>query len=106
MFIAHDILNPFPAPLGATRFRVSHSSNHAAPLELKKNLSNVSWHTLTVTAMEFLRRFLQHVLPKGFQRVRHYGWLSPASKAKWERILALLDWKPPLTRARSTSIPD
>jgi hypothetical protein len=38
---------------------------------------------------------LQHVLPKGFQRVRHYGWLSAASKTKWERILALLDWKPP-----------
>jgi hypothetical protein len=43
---------------------------------------------------EFLRRFLQHVLPKGFQRVRHFGWLSPAAKQRWERIHALLDWKP------------
>jgi hypothetical protein len=29
--------------------------------------------TLTVSAEEFLRRYLQHVLPKGFQRVRYYG---------------------------------
>ena len=49
---------------------------------------------LRLRAEEFLRRFLQHVLPPGFQRVRHYGWLSPAAKARWARIHALLDWKP------------
>jgi len=52
-------------------------------------------HRDTVTGEEFVRRFLQHVLPKGFQRVRHYGWRGAAAKAKWERILALLDWHPP-----------
>ena len=29
--------------------------------------------------MEFMRRFLQHVLPTGFMKVRHYGFLSPNS---------------------------
>jgi hypothetical protein len=53
------------------------------------------WHTLTLAAMEFIRRLLQHVLPKGFQRVRYYGWLSAAATARWECILALLDWKVP-----------
>ena len=38
---------------------------------------------------------LQHVLPKGFQRVRHYGWLGAAARAKRERIHALLDWRAP-----------
>jgi hypothetical protein len=49
----------------------------------------------TVDGREFLRRVLQHVLPRGFQRVRHYGWRGAAARAKWQRILALLDWKPP-----------
>jgi integrase len=49
----------------------------------------------TVSGEEFVRRFLQHVQPKGFQRVRHYGWRGAAAKTKWERILALLDWKCP-----------
>ena len=31
---------------------------------------------MTVTADEFLRRFLLHVLPKRFVRIRHYGLLS------------------------------
>lgn len=50
--------------------------------------------TLRLSGQEFLRRFLQHVLPTGFQRVRHFGWLSPAAKVRWERIHALLDYKP------------
>jgi hypothetical protein len=41
-------------------------------------------------AEEFLRRFLQHVLPKGFRRVRTYGWLSPAAKRRRGRLHALL----------------
>jgi len=31
---------------------------------------------LTLTADEFLRRFVQHVLPKGFMKIRHYGLLA------------------------------
>ena len=43
----------------------------------------------------FLHRFLQHVLPRGLQRVRYFGFLSAAAKARWQRVLALLDWHPP-----------
>jgi hypothetical protein len=32
---------------------------------------------------EFLRRFLQHILPEGFQRVRHYGLLANRGKRAW-----------------------
>jgi Putative transposase len=32
--------------------------------------------TMTLEASEFLRRFLQHVLPAGFVRIRHYGFLA------------------------------
>jgi hypothetical protein len=32
--------------------------------------------TLTLSPQEFLRRFLQHVLPRGFPRIRYFGWLA------------------------------
>ena len=32
--------------------------------------------TMTLSAEEFIRRFLIHVLPEGFQRIRYYGFLS------------------------------
>jgi hypothetical protein len=45
---------------------------------------------MTLDAMEFLRRFLQHVLPSGFQKVRSYGFLSPASAVALERVRWLI----------------
>jgi hypothetical protein len=37
--------------------------------------------TMTLDAIEFLRRFLQHVLPKGFVKIRHYGLLANGQRA-------------------------
>jgi hypothetical protein len=37
--------------------------------------------TLTLEAAEFIRRFLLHVLPDGFVRIRHYGFLSNRQRA-------------------------
>jgi hypothetical protein len=41
---------------------------------------------MTLDALEFIRRFLQHVLPAGFQKVRHYGFLSPKSSIALEAV--------------------
>lgn len=38
--------------------------------------------TMTLTHAEFIRRFSQHILPKGFTRIRHYGILSSTLKKK------------------------
>jgi len=51
--------------------------------------------TARLSPERFLHRFLQHVLPQGLQRVRHFGFLSAAAKTRWQRALALLDWQPP-----------
>ena len=45
---------------------------------------------MTLDASEFLRRFLQHVLPTGFQKVRHYGFLSPNSSTSIEAVRWLI----------------
>ena len=37
---------------------------------------------LTLNAEEFLRRYLQHVLPPGQHRVRYFGWMHPAAKKR------------------------
>jgi hypothetical protein len=62
--------------------------------------------TLRLAAEAFLHRFLQHVLPQGLQRVRYFGFLSPAATKRWRRILALLDWSmPPLIAAAPLPAP-
>jgi len=47
----------------------------------------------TISALKFIRRFLQHILPSGFQKVRYYGFLSSSSKDKWKRIAEYFDLK-------------
>lgn len=42
--------------------------------------------TMTLTAEEFLRRFVQHVLPKGFVKIRHYGPLANRRRAELLRL--------------------
>jgi hypothetical protein len=39
------------------------------------------YKTMTLATDEFIRRFLIHVLPKGFRRIRHYGLLVSANRA-------------------------
>jgi hypothetical protein len=45
------------------------------------------WHTMTLSAQEFIRRFLPHVFPQGFHKVRDDGLWSPIrgdiTKPKW-----------------------
>jgi hypothetical protein len=45
---------------------------------------------MTLPAEEFLRRFLQHVLPKGMHKVRYYGFLSPIRRARLRQLQLLL----------------
>ena len=37
--------------------------------------------TMTLDAAEFIRRFLMHVLPTGFHRIRHYGLFASGARA-------------------------
>ena len=39
------------------------------------------YKTMTLATAEFIRRFLMHVLPKGFHRIRHYGLLANGGRA-------------------------
>jgi hypothetical protein len=47
--------------------------------------------TMTLDAHEFIRRFLLHVIPKGFVRVRHFGFLANRSKGLLAKCRQLLD---------------
>ena len=46
------------------------------------------WKTITLPVFEFIRRFLQHVLPRGFKKVRHFGYLSSRNK----KLLSVLQY--------------
>ena len=56
--------------------------------------NNLKQKTMDLTANEFIRRFLIHVLPNRFTKIRHYGLLSPRNKAtKLKRCKKLTNTK-------------
>ncbi len=57
-----------------------------------------------LTGVEFIRRFLQHTLPRGCAKVRYYGLCSPTCRQQLEQARALLSAAPP-TKA-GNSLPD
>ena len=96
---------PFAGPeqvlhyLGRYTHRVAISNERLLALDAErvrfryKDYSSGSrQRTLQLDALEFLRRFALHVLPRGFNRIRHYGLLANRNKrALLERARAALD---------------
>jgi Putative transposase/Transposase zinc-binding domain len=59
------------------------------------------WKTMRLHPHEFIRRFLLHVLPKGFHRIRHYGLFASATRAESiATARALLGVVPPAAEAQ------
>jgi hypothetical protein len=68
-----------------------------------KDSHHARWNTMTLSAPDFIQRFLQHVLPKGFHKVRYYGLLSPSNRHLLQHIkhLVPVDHNKPETRRRT-----
>jgi hypothetical protein len=59
-----------------------------------------------VTPHELIRRWLFHVLPKGFVAIRHFGWLSPAAGRALNRVRFLLGRGPVVKPRIPKQIPE
>jgi len=69
--------------LGRYTHRIAISNNrivsmdeHTVTITVKDRKCTNQIRTLTLEGVEFIRRFLMHVLPKGFVKIRHYGLLA------------------------------
>jgi len=107
---------PFAGPesvlayLGAYTHRIAISNSRILNLEddrvafrYRDYADDRKQKVLRLDALEFIRRFLLHVLPKGFVRIRHYGLLANRSRRqKIARCRALLSAPEPPTPAKET----
>jgi hypothetical protein len=88
---------PFAGPKAVLAYlsRYTHRVAIANSRLIKANATNVTFKvknyrvegrarytTMTLETSEFIRRFLIHVLPKGFHRIRHYGLFAGGTKAE------------------------
>lgn len=69
--------------------RILNYDNHTVTFRYKDSDTG-KWRTMTLDAMEFMRRFLQHVLPSGFMKIRHFGFLNANSRVRLEKVCQLI----------------
>jgi hypothetical protein len=62
--------------------RLLDIDDHTVSFSWKDYRDNNQRKTMTLAAEEFIRRFLIHVLPNGFKRIRHYGFLANCCRAR------------------------
>jgi len=71
-----------------------------------KDRNTDTWRTMRLGGVEFLRRFLQHVLPRGFHRVRYYGLWHHSKRNLSHRAWLLLILQKPSGAAGPVKIAD
>lgn len=70
--------------------RIKDISNNQITFEYKDYKDDSKIKTMTISAEEFIRRFLLHVLPNRFTKIRHYGILSNCSKKSIIKLCRIL----------------
>ncbi len=68
-------LAPYVYRVAISDRRIVHVDEHSVTFRYTPSKSKQEKRR-TVDGHEFVRGFLQHVLPRGFQKVRHYGWMN------------------------------
>jgi hypothetical protein len=76
-----DYLARYTHRVAISHERILGFDGHTVRLRWRDSLHGNKKRVLAINAVAFLSRFVQHVLPRGFKRVRHYGLLAPAGKA-------------------------
>jgi hypothetical protein len=83
-------LAPYVFKVAISNSRILKVEDHSVSFRYRKPHSN-RWRTMTIDPMEFIRRFLQHVLPSGFMKVRYFGYMNPNCKVGLDTISALIE---------------
>ena len=87
-----------------TNSRLEQIENGQVTFRYRDNRSQEIRH-VTLAAVEFMRRFLLHVLPRGCAKVRYYGILSNSCHRSLKMALALIPAPSPDDRSNSASSP-
>lgn len=78
---AIEYLGRYANRIAITNTRILHVSEEEVSFTAK-DYKTGEHKTVTISCVEFVRRFMMHVLPPGFQKIRYYGFLNNRWKSK------------------------
>ena len=77
-----EYLGRYTHKIAISNHRIKSISKDKVSFSVKNYKKNGKKEVLTLKTEEFIRRFALHILPKGFVRMRHFGFLSTTGKRK------------------------
>lgn len=77
-----EYLGRYTHKIAISNHRIKNIENGKVTFSYKDYRQSAATKEMTLDALEFIRRFAMHILPKGFVRIRHYGILSSTAKAR------------------------
>jgi len=99
-----DYLGRYTHRVALSNDRILSAHNGEVTFRYRDRKNQDRKKTMTLDAHEFIRRFLLHVIPKGFVRVRHSGVLANRSKSLLSKCRQLLDLNPALPKLPPKSV--
>lgn len=99
-----DYLGRYTHRVALSNDRIVSTHNGKVTFSYRDRKDQNRKKTMPLDAGEFIRRFLLHVIPKGFVRVRHFGFLANRSKALLSKCRELLDLTPALPQLPSKTV--
>ena len=75
-------LGKYTHRIAISNYRIKSMTEATVTFSAKDYKKQGKWKEITISGEEFIRRFLMHVPPKRFVRIRHYGLLSSRNKKK------------------------
>ncbi len=78
---AIEYLGRYTHRIAITNSRIISVSGNCVTFSIKNYKTGMK-ESVTISCKEFIRRFMMHVLPSGFQKIRYYGFLNNRSKHK------------------------
>jgi len=99
-----DYLGRYTHRVALSNDRILSAHNGEITFSYRDRKNEDRKKTMTLDAHEFIRRFLLHVIPKGFVRVRHFGFLANRSKSLLSKCRQLLDLGPALPKLPQKSV--
>ncbi len=77
-----EYLGRYTHKIAISNHRITAIDQDTVSFSYKDYRQNAKKQLMTLPALEFIRRFAQHILPRAFVRIRHYGILSGTGKTK------------------------
>jgi hypothetical protein len=99
-----EYLGRYTHKVAISNKRILSIENGCVNFKWRDYKDNSKWKVMTISVDEFIRRFLIHILPNRFMKIRHYGFLGNRNKESKLKICKQLTFTPIIQKEKASTL--